>query len=125
MIRTSIVLLACAALVGCDKGSGGSGGEATSAPASGAKTGAAATSQATGAAPTAAAATGGSKFLQAAMASRKCRKPEESDDDRKFKAEADAAEMEKMKLGDPVLDCFIGCKSKEDAEKCESMAMKK
>jgi hypothetical protein len=122
MIRMSIVWLACAALMGCDKG--GSGGEAasaaTSAPADGAKTGAAATSQATSAA-----AAGGSKFLQAAMASRKCRKPEESDDDRKFKAEADATEMEKMKLADSVLDCFIGCKTKEDAEKCQSMAMKK
>ncbi len=115
----TLALLWAACVVGCDekKESGG-------AAASGAPSATAAAAQSAAATATAAAG-GGSKSLQAAMASRKCRHPEESDDDRAFKAKADAAELDKMKLSDQQLDCFINCKSKDDAEKCEAAAMKK
>ncbi len=123
--RPAIVaaLLALSALTaGCDKKDGDTKGSTSSTPTSSAATAPAAT---TAAATTAAAGGGDSKYLKAAMADRKCRKPDETEADIKFKAPAGAAEFEKMKLSDAVLDCFIACKTKDDAEKCQKLAMKK
>jgi len=125
MIRSTIACLACVALMGCgDKGGGAGTSSATAtstSAASSAPTGGAKTAAATATAESAPV----SKSMQAAIASRKCRHPDETDEDRKFKAGADASELEKMKLSDAQLDCFINCKTKDDAEKCEAAAMKK